>query len=335
MNNGTGCIVLSMNLLNWGIYGPVAESKVYNVCRLVAESRPQLLCLSEIGPGDAIEQLTRPLQDRGLDYFALSVGKPNKRGIRNAVLATRGIEVLEARLNVPMELTLPRISLENFELGEMRLRLSREPLAVLVRVHTPDTDFNTPETRKSFTLAVGFFHPKSKLPEDFVTGEYPKEARDQTYMGICKMISSLRNFGQCLLAREFVDRFWELNPLRPEWDVKPDDVRFVLVGDWNANPQEEQRLALRGYLDGGLPSDTLLVDSIGSASTDMADICTIPWGGKPNSFDAIYVDKRLESVSESRILPVDAVDFFGLPDQERERLENQVLDHRPVGLYLR
>jgi len=322
MNNGSRCVILSMNLLNWGMYGAVAEPKVRKVCDLVADSHPQLLCLSEMGPGDAIEQLTRPLAARGLHYDPVSVGTPNSRGIRNVILGRRGVEVLEAKLHVPMELALPPIQLDNFEMGGIRVRLSREPLAVLVRV-------------QGTVLALGFFHPKSKYAEDFKTGDYPKDVPDQTYMGTCKMISSLRNFSQCLLAREFVDRFWEHNPLQSAWGITPSEVRFVLVGDWNANPQEEQRLAVRGYLEGGLSAETLLIDSIGTASTDMKDICTIPWGGTPNSFDAIYIDKRLENVSESRILSVDPVDFFGCPEAERERLENQVLDHCPVGLYLK
>jgi hypothetical protein len=322
MNNGTRCLVLSMNLLNWGMYGKVAPAKVEKVCAVIAQSRPQILCLSEVGPDDAVEQLTAPLAAAGLDYFPVSVGQPNTRGIRNAILGLRGVEVLEPRLAVPMELTLPDIRLESFEMGGMKLRLSREPLAVLVRI-------------EGKVLAIGFFHPKSKYPEDYRTGKMVEQVPNQTFLGVCKMVSSLRNFGQCLLAREFVDRFAELNPLKPGWGVEPGEVRFVLVGDWNANPQEEQRQAVRGYLDGGMSPDTLLIDCIGTASTDMRDICTIPWNGNPNSFDAIYIDRRLELLSEARIIPVDPVDFSSYPDPEREKLENEVLDHCPVGLYLK
>lgn len=328
MNNGVPCVILSMNLLNWGMYGAVAEPKVRQVCGLIADNRPRLLCLSEVGPNDALEQLTRPLAALGLDYHAVSVGTPNSRGIRNAVLALRDVEVLDPNLRVPLELTLPAIQLENFEMGPLRLKLSRQPIAVLVRIPTSDNPAGT-------VLAVGFFHPKSKFPEDYKTGNYPTDVPDQTYLGVCKMISSLRNFGQCLLAREFVDRFWTHNALKSEWRIAESDVRFVLVGDWNANPQEEQRHALRGYLEGGLSPQSLLMDSIGTASTDMKDICTIAWDGVPNSFDAIYIDRRLEGKAETRILHVEAADLFGYPDAEREHLENEVLDHRPVGLYLK
>ena len=319
--NESPCAVLSMNLLNWGMYGAVSSAKVKRVTDVIAESRPMVLCLSEVGPGDALEQLTRPLAERGLDYAPACVGTPNKRGIRNAILVLRGVDVLEPKLAMPTELTIPPIKLESFEMGGMRLRLSREPLALLVRAH-------------GLVLAIGFFHPKSKYLEDFQTGQSVEAAANQTYLGLCKMMSSVRNFGQCLLAREFVDRFFDLNPLRDAWGVAAADVRFVLVGDWNANPQEEQRLAVRGYVDAGLSSDTLLHDLIAGMSTDMADLCTIPWGGTPNSFDAIYVDAALRPHSEARIIPVDPVDFFDHPHDERERLENEVLDHCPVGLYL-
>lgn len=322
MNKGPRCVILSMNLLNWGMYGPVSEVKITKVTDLLERERPRVLCLAEVGRGDALAQLLRPLAARGLDYVVVSEGTPNSRGIGNAILALRDVEVIAPKLQVPMEFSLPQIKLESFEMGGMRLRLSREPLAVMVRV-------------EGRVLAIGFFHPKSKYPEDFKTGDYPRDVRDQTYMGMCKMISSLRNFGQCLLAREFVDRFWEHNPMREEWGIGTSDPRFVLVGDWNANPQEEQRMALRGFLEAGLTADSLLVDPIGTSSTDMRDICTIPWGGFPNSFDAIYVDHRLEPHSEARILPVEPVDFFGMPNAEREHLENQVLDHCPVGLYLK
>lgn len=311
-----------MNLLNWGMYGPVSPAKVKRVTDVVAESRPMVLCLSEVGPGDAIEQLTGPLAERGLEYVPASVGTPNKRGIRNAILVLRDVDVLESKLAMPAELTVPPIALESFHMGGIRLRLSREPLAVLVRA-------------QGTVLAIGFFHPKSKYLEDYQTGQSVGAAPNQTYLGLCKMMSSLRNFGQCLLAREFVDRFFEYNPLRSHWGVTQSEVRFVLVGDWNANPLEEQRLAVRGHVDGGLSADTLMFDLIGGASTDLADICTIPWGGVPNSFDAIYVDTTLRPLSEARIIPVEPVDFFGIPDDERTRLENEVLDHCPVGLYLR
>lgn len=311
-----------MNLLNWGMYGPVSPAKVKRVTDVVAASRPMVLCLSEVGPNDALAQLTGPLAEQGLEYVPASVGTPNKRGIRNAILVLRGVEVLEPKLVMPTELVLPPIELENFQMGGMRLRLSREPLALLVRAH-------------GTVFAIGFFHPKSKYLEDFQTGQSVGQAPNQTYLGLCKMMSSLRNFGQCLLAREFVDRFFELNPVRAPWAIAPADVRFVLVGDWNANPREEQRLAVRGYLDGGLSADTLLFDLIGASSTDLADICTIPWGGVPNSFDAIYVDTTLRPLSEARIIPVEPVDFFDFANAERERLENEVLDHCPVGLYLK
>lgn len=313
---------MTMNLLNWGMYGPVAPPKVRRVTEVIVEARPQVLCLSEVGPDDAVAQLLAPLEAHGLAYETLSVGRPNKRGIRNVIMAARGVEVLEPKLAMPLELTVPPISLESFQMGGMRLRLSREPLAVLVRV-------------QGRVLAIGFFHPKSKYLEDFRTGDGVSDAPDQTYLGLCKMISSLRNFGQCMLAREFVDRFFHHNPWREGWGCAPEEVRFVLVGDWNANPQEEQRLALRGYAEGGLAADTLMHDLVGSASTDLADICTIPWGGSPNSFDAIYVDATLRAVAEARIVPVDPVDFHDFSYDERERLENEVLDHCPVGLYLR
>ncbi len=322
MNNGSTCAVLSMNLLNWGMYGPVAPVKVEKVCNVILQHAPALLCLSEVGPGDALPWLVDPLASRGLVYETLSVGKPNARGIRNAILRRPEVEVLSSRLNVPTEFTLPAITLENFEMGEMRLRLSREPLAVLVRIG-------------GHVLAVGFFHPKSKYPEDYRTGRYPQTAKDQTFLGTCKMISSLRNFGQCLLAREFVDRFTTHNPTDEAWNCSPKDIHFALVGDWNANPQEEQRAALRGFPEAGLLADTLLADPIGTSSTDMRDICTIPWGGMWNSFDAIYVDHRLAAISDARIIPVDALDLAGLSSEDRDRVENESLDHCPVGLFLK
>ena len=315
------CLVLSMNLLNWGMYGAVSEAKVRLVCDCLAEARPELLCLSEVGPHDALEQLTVPLRARGLHYAPVAVGEPNKRGIRNAILGREGLEVIEARLRVPRELVIPTVKFDHFEMGGIRLSLSREPLAVLVRTC-------------GLTLAVGFFHPKSKLPEDPVTGKSPESVRNQTEYGVCKLMSSLQNFGQCLLAREWVDRFWELNPPAPHWNAAEGDVRFVLVGDWNANPQEEQRRALQGYAEAGLPPETLLVDSLARSTTDVAQICTIPWGGAPSSFDAILVDHALEPLARTRILAVDPVDFYDVPFEERERLENEVLDHCPVGLFL-
>ncbi|MBM3465154.1 MAG: hypothetical protein FJX76_23910 [Armatimonadetes bacterium] len=316
------CLVLSMNLLNWGVYGAVGAEKVARVCDVVASQRPHVLCLSEIGPGDAIEQLTRPLAQAGVVYNAVSIGYPNQREIRNVVLVRDDVEVLEPQLKVPQEIEVEPIDLDTFQMGGMKLRLSREPLAVLVRV-------------EGHVLAIGFFHPKSKFPEDIRTGKYPKDVPNQTYFGICKMISSLRNFGQCLLARKWVDCFWELNPLKPSWGIAPEALRFVLVGDWNSNPQEEQRLALRGYADAGLSTETLMRDDIGTGSTDLAAICTIPWNGWPNSFDAILVDQKLGEVTEARIFPIEVVDLFGYPDPERDKLENDVLDHRPVGLYLK
>ena len=322
MTENGQCLVLSMNLLNWGMYGAVSPAKVRLVCDCLADTRPDLLCLSEVGPNDALEQLTGPLQERGLRYVPVSVGEPNKRGIRNAVLGREGLEVVAARLRVPRELVIAPLKFDNFELGGMRLSLSREPLAVLVRTC-------------GMTLAVGFFHPKSKLPEDPVTGKSPESVRDQAEYGLCKLMSSMQNFGQCLLAREWVDRFWEHNPPGEDWNTAPGDVRFVLVGDWNANPQEEQRRALQGYPEAGLPRQTLLVDALARSTTDVAEICTIPWGGFPSSFDAILVDHVLEPLTSMRILQVNPVDFYGLPDAEREKLENEVLDHCPVGLFLK
>lgn len=321
MSTTPTCLVLSMNLLNWGMYGPVAPAKVRAVVDVVRASRPLVLCLSEVGPDDAVAQLTGPLSEQGLIYEVASVGTSNKRGIRNAILTLRGVEVLEPKLAMPLELTIPPIDLESFQMGGMRLRLSREPLGVLVRAH-------------GLVVAVGFFHPKSKYLEDFRNGDGVSQAPHQTFLGLCKMMSSLRNFGQCMLAREFVDRFSELNPTKAEWGVSEGDIRFVLAGDWNANPQEEQRQALGGYVDGGLTAETLLHDVIGGLSTDLDQVCTIRWAGNPSSFDAIYVDARTREHTFARIVPVDLVDLFGLPPEERDRVENETLDHCPVGLFL-
>jgi hypothetical protein len=322
MMNGRACIILSFNLLNWGVYGAVGSAKIERVKKVIVENAPDIMCLSEVGPNDAIEQLTGPLGDAGLHYRPIAVGYPNSREIRNVILGKDSVEIIEPRLHVPVELNIPPIDLENFTMGGATLKLSREPLAALVRV-------------RDYVLAIGFFHPKSKFPEDIATGKYPENIPNQTYFGMCKMISSLRNFGQCLLAREWVDRFWEYNPMQPQWKITTGDVHFALVGDWNANPQEEQRIALQGYPDAGLSPDTLLIDGIGSASTDMADICTIPWNGVPNSFDAILVDSKLGQKTEARIIAVDTVDLFGYEQKERDQLENDVLDHRPVGLFLK
>jgi hypothetical protein len=311
---------MSFNLLNWGMYGAVGSTKVERACDIIGPNPPAVLCLSEMGPEDAVEQLTRPLAEQGVHYRPVASGQPNKRGIRNCMLALDHVEVLDPRLVVPQELELPPISLTSFTMGGMKVRISREPIAALVRIH-------------GTVMAIGFFHPKSKMPEDYRTGKQPTEVPDQSFIGACKMISSLRNFAQCLLARQWVDRFWTYNPLRSEWGVTADDVRFVVLGDWNANPQEEQRVALRGYSDVGLPASTLLIDHIAASSTDLATLNTIPWGGAPSSFDAILVDPRLAQRACSRIVDIEVRDLFGLPWEEREQVENHVFDHRPVALY--
>ena len=322
MNTSGHCAILSMNLLNWGMYGPVSPAKVKAACDVIAPNPPDVLCLSEMGPGDAIDQLVEPLARCGVRYRLARAGTPNKRGIRNVMLAREDVEVLEPSLVVPQELVIPPIELSSFTMGGMTVRISREPIAMLVRLGNK-------------VCAIGFFHPKSKMTEDYTTGRFPESVPDQSFAGACKMISSLRNFAQCLLARQWVDRFAEHNPHRAAWGVKPEEIHHVVLGDWNANPQEEQRVALRGYPDVGLPASTLLIDHIAASSTDLAAINTIPWGGQPSSFDAILVDSRLAEAAVSRVVPIDVVDLYGLPWAEREVVENGVFDHRPVGLYWR
>jgi endonuclease/exonuclease/phosphatase family metal-dependent hydrolase len=224
----------------------VAPRKFANLVSNLRRADADIVALQEVGEEQQLGRLVNALADR--DYRATIVGKPDKRGIRCAILSR--LAVIESHVYTPTNLTFPHFHAGDPEPFAGRLILRRPAVHVRVRVTGAVTGIDEVDVLTA--------HLKSNLPLALRKADgRDLEALTPHARAEDAMRSLVQRAAEALYLRGLVDGFLRKQNAEARHAV-------CVLGDFNDSLESLPVRILRGMGPIGAETLTSLTDLVGA-----------------------------------------------------------------------